>query len=34
MEYKQSNNFYFVRIDRGEEVLQNLKKYVKKKILL
>lgn len=30
MEYKQSNNFYFVRIDRGEEVLAKLKEVCEK----
>ena len=30
MEYKQSNNFYFVRIDRREEVLAKLKEVCEK----
>lgn len=30
MEYKQSNNFYFVRIDKGEEVLAKLKEVCEK----
>lgn len=30
MKYKQSNNFYFVRIDRGEEVLAKLKEVCEK----
>ena len=34
MEYKQSNNSYFIRIDKGEEVFNVIKNFCKKENIL
>ena len=33
MEYRKFNNYFVVRIDKGEEVLENIKKLAIKRIL-